>query len=151
MCRFDAQGRCRKSDDECKFVHKWFLPLAARSNDRKLAMLAIRNWESHNLEDYFNEKEFVTLVKWANSSSTAPNALNESVKLNTTQPDPARPTRPTPGRRDRRVKPRTRTTQTAQRKEDATSSNAEIKESANSATLAKQECSNGFLPSNWGW
>ena len=61
-------------------LQKWFLLLAARSNNRKLAMLAIKNWDNHHLEDYYNEMEFVTLVKWANSNSTATNALNESTK-----------------------------------------------------------------------
>ena len=65
------------------------LPLAARSNDRKMALLAIRNWDNYSLDDYFSEKEFVTLVKWVNnSSSTASNALNESATTPTTQPNP---------------------------------------------------------------
>ena len=54
-----------------------------------MASLAIRNWDTYNLDDYFSEKEFVALVKWVNnSSSTAPNALNESTTTSTTQPDP---------------------------------------------------------------
>ena len=52
-------------------------------------MLAIQNWDTYNLDDYFRKKEFVTIVKWVNnSSSTAPNALNESATTPTTQPDP---------------------------------------------------------------
>ena len=54
-----------------------------------MTSLAIRNWDTYNLDDYFNEKEFVTLVKWVNnSSSTAPNALNKSTTTPTTQPNP---------------------------------------------------------------
>ena len=54
-----------------------------------MVSLAIRNWDSYNLDDYFSEKEFVTLVKWVNnSSSTAPNTLNESATTPTTQQDP---------------------------------------------------------------
>ena len=54
-----------------------------------MVSLAIRNWDSYNLDDYFSEKELVALVKWVNnSSSTAPNALNESTNTPTTQPDP---------------------------------------------------------------
>ena len=54
-----------------------------------MVSLAIRNWDSYNLDDYFSEKEFVTLVKWVNnSSSTAPNTLNESATRPTTQTDP---------------------------------------------------------------
>ena len=49
-------------------------------------MLAIKNWDNHNLGDYYNEKEFVALVKWTNSNSTSTNALNESTKPPTTQP-----------------------------------------------------------------
>ena len=54
-----------------------------------MVSLAIRNWDSYNLDDYFSEKEFVALVKWVNNpSSTAFNALNESTTTPTTQPDP---------------------------------------------------------------
>ena len=54
-----------------------------------MASLAIRNWDTYNLDDYFSEKEFVTLVKWVNnSSSTAPNTLNESATTPATQPNP---------------------------------------------------------------
>ena len=54
-----------------------------------MVSLAIRNWDSYNLDDYFSEKEFVTLVKWVNnSSSTAPNTLNESATTPTIQPEP---------------------------------------------------------------
>ena len=54
-----------------------------------MASLAIRNWDTYNLDDDFSEKEFVALVKWVNnSSSTAPNTLNESATTPTTQPEP---------------------------------------------------------------
>ena len=54
-----------------------------------MASLAIRNWDTYNLDDYFSEKEFVTLVKRVNNSSfTLPNTLNESATTPTIQPDP---------------------------------------------------------------
>ena len=54
-----------------------------------MTLLVIRNWENYNLDDYFREKEFVTLVKWVNNfSSTAPNTLNESATTPTAQQDP---------------------------------------------------------------
>ncbi|KAL4463289.1 hypothetical protein ABPG72_013598 [Tetrahymena utriculariae] len=82
MCKFDASmNGCRFSSQVCRFIHLDMIDQAVLSDSKKLAKLAISNWDQAKLNNKYQPSDKDLLNLWANSDSNERNPLLAFDKL----------------------------------------------------------------------
>ncbi|KAL4478228.1 hypothetical protein ABPG72_016540 [Tetrahymena utriculariae] len=89
MCKFDASmNGCRFSSQDCRFIHLDMIDQAVLSDSKKLAKLAISNWDQAKLNNKYQPSDKDLLNLWANSDSNERNPLFIKYKTMIEEKDP---------------------------------------------------------------
>ncbi|KAL4463838.1 hypothetical protein ABPG74_005775 [Tetrahymena malaccensis] len=89
MCKFDASmNGCRFSSQDCRFIHLDMIDQAVLSDSKKLAKLAVSNWDQAKLYSKYQPSDKDLLNTWANSDSNERNPLFIKYKTMMEEKDP---------------------------------------------------------------
>nr|AAQ82025.1 ORF1 [Tetrahymena thermophila] len=89
LCRFDAgMNGCRNSSQDCKFIHLDLIEQVALSDKKKLANVAIWNWDQAKLDSKYQPSDKDLLNSWVNSNSNEGNPLFIKYKTMIEEKDP---------------------------------------------------------------
>ncbi|KAL4463549.1 hypothetical protein ABPG72_010891 [Tetrahymena utriculariae] len=89
MCKFDASmNGCRFSSQDCRFIHLDMIDQAVLSDSKKLAKLAVSNWDQAKLNSKYQPSDKDLLNLWANSDSNERNPLFIKYKTMIEEKDP---------------------------------------------------------------